>query len=339
MPRISYFIAYLKTLEFFQAELLFLLLIIPVIIAFYCWKKKKSQSSFIVSSDLPYKHSGKTWKQKLNFIPFALRMMVISLIIIALARPQSSFSHKRVDVEGIDIVMALDISASMMAMDFRPNRLEASKSVIKTFIENRPDDRIGLVVYSGEAFTKCPLTTDHRTLLFSLKNTSFGYGMIDDGTAIGDGLGTAVNRLRESKTKSKVIILLSDGVNNTGYMDPISAAEIAKEYGIRVYTIGCGSMGQAPINIPNYGIVYTNVEIDEVLLKKIADETDGKYFRAQNKTRLEAIYKEIDKMEKTRITETQFTNKSEEFFPFLLLAVGLFVAEIILRYTVFRINS
>jgi len=266
-------------------------------------------------------------------------MMVISLIIIALARPQSSFSHKRVDVEGIDIVMALDISASMMAMDFRPNRLEASKSVIKTFIENRPDDRIGLVVYSGEAFTKCPLTTDHRTLLFSLKNTSFGYGMIDDGTAIGDGLGTAVNRLRESKTKSKVIILLSDGVNNTGYMDPISAAEIAKEYGIRVYTIGCGSMGQAPINIPNYGIVYTNVEIDEVLLKKIADETDGKYFRAQNKTRLEAIYKEIDKMEKTRITETQFTNKSEEFFPFLLLAVGLFVAEIILRYTVFRINS
>ena len=339
MPRIPHFITYLKTLEFFHPELLFLLLVIPLLIAFYSWKRKKSQSSFIVSTDVPFTKTVKTWKQKLYFIPFTLRIIALSLIIISLARPQSSLSHKTVDVEGIDIVMALDISASMMAMDFHPNRLEASKSVIKTFINNRPNDRIGLVVYSGEAFTKCPLTTDHRTLLYSLKNTTFGYNMIDDGTAIGDGLGTAVNRLRESKTKSKVIILLSDGVNNTGYMDPISAAEIAKEYGIRVYTIGCGTIGQAPMNIPNYGIVYTNVEIDEDLLKKIADETNGKYFRAQNKTRLEAIYNEIDKMEKTHILETHFTNKSEEFFPFLLAAVILLVVEIILRYTVFRINS
>lgn len=338
MQKISYVISYLKTLEFINSELLFLLFLIPILTAFYIWKHKKIEASLTVSIDIPFKNTPKNWKQKFYFIPFILRMLVLTFTILALAQPQTSISHKTVDVEGIDIVMALDISGSMMAMDFKPNRLEASKSIIKTFIENRPNDRIGLVVYSGEVYTRCPLTSDHRSLLLALKNTKFEYGIIDDGTAIGDGLGTAVNRMRESKAKSKVIILLSDGVNNTGYIDPVSAAEIAKKYGIRVYTVGCGSFGQAPINIPNYGIVYTNVEIDEDLLKKIAKETNGQYFRAQNKTRLEAIYKEIDEMEKTRINETHFTNKTDEFFPFLIIAIVLFIIEIILRYTVFRIN-
>lgn len=338
MQKISYVISYLKSLEFINSELLFLLFLIPILTAFYIWKRKKAEASLIVSIDIPFKNTPKNWKQKFYFTPFILRMLVLTFTIIALARPQTSISHKTVNTEGIDIVMALDISGSMMAMDFKPNRLEASKSIIKTFIENRPNDRIGLVVYSGEAYTRCPLTSDHRSLLLALKNTKYEHDIIDDGTAIGDGLGTAVNRMRESKTKSKVIILLSDGVNNTGYIDPVSAAEIAKKYGIRVYTVGCGSFGQAPINIPNYGIVYTNVEIDEDLLKKIAKETNGQYFRAQNKTRLEAIYKEIDEMEKTRINETHFTNKTDEFFPFLIIAIVLFIIEIILRYTVFRIN-
>jgi len=336
MNKISYIIAYLKSLEFADKGYLFLLLLIPLLIGFYIWKHKKTQASLQVSSDIPFKNTVKNWKQRLFYLPFLLRMLVLTFIMIALARPQSSISRKTVDVEGIDIIMALDISGSMMAMDFRPNRLEASKSVIKTFIENRPDDRIGLVVYSGEAYTKCPFTSDHRTLLTALETTAFG--IIDDGTAIGDGLGTAINRLRESKAKSKVIILLSDGVNNAGYMDPLSAAEIAKTFGIRVYTIGCGTIGQAPINIPGYGIIYTEVEIDEMLLKKIAAETDAKYFRAQNKSKLQAVYEEIDKMEKTRISETRFTNKSDEFFPFLLIALGLLIVELILKYTLFRVN-
>ncbi len=339
MPSITYFIAYLKSLDFAHKELLFLLLIIPVIIAFYSWKKKKSQSSFSISTDLPLQNIKKTWKVKLSNLPFVLRMLVLVFVIISLARPQSSFSHKTVDVEGIDVIMTLDVSGSMMAMDLKPNRLEASKSIIKKFIENRPNDRIGLVVYSGEAYTKSPLTSDHRTLLQALKNTTYGYGTIDDGTAIGDGLGTSINRLRESKAKSKVIILLTDGANNMGYVDPLSAAEIAKEYNIRVYTIGCGSAGKAPIHIPNYGITYIDADIDEPLLKEIAKLTNGKFFRAQNRTHLESIYKEIDQLEKTRVYETHFTNKSEEFFPFLLIAVILFTIEIILRYTVFRINS
>ncbi len=327
-------IAYLKSLEFANAELLWLLLIIPILIAFYVWKRNKSQASFSVSTSEPFSQTP-SFKQRLRHVPFALRMLAIVFAIIALARPQSTVSHKQVDVEGIDIVMALDISGSMMAMDFRPNRLDASKNVIKTFIENRPNDRIGLVVYAGEAYTKCPLTSDHNTLLNALESAKFG--IIDDGTAIGDGLGTAINRLRESTAKSRVIILLSDGVNNAGHIDPYSAAEIAQEYGIRVYTIGCGSIGTAPISTP-YGIMQMEVEIDEPLMKSIAQTTGGQYFRAQNKTKLQEVYNEIDKMEKTRITEYHFTNKPDEFFPFLLIALACFLLEILLRYTVLRIK-
>jgi Ca-activated chloride channel family protein len=308
--------------------------IVVLLTAAYIWKEKRIYASFSVSTNVPFLGI-KSAKQKLRRIPFILRMLAIVFVIIALARPQSSISHRQVNVEGIDIVMALDVSGSMMAMDFRPNRLDACKNVMQTFIENRFNDRIGLVVYSGEAYTKCPLTTDHQTLLRSLETVKFG--IIDDGTAIGDGLGTAINRLRESEAKSKVIVLLSDGVNNAGHIDPYSAAEIASEFGIRVYTIGCGTIGNAPISTP-YGIMYTKVEIDEPLLKNIAQTTGGKYFRAQNKTKLQEVYDEIDKMEKTRITESHFTNKPDEFFPFLLIAVGLFLLEILLRYTILRVK-
>lgn len=327
-------IAYLKSLEFANAELLWLLIIIPLLIAWYVWKWKKSQALFSVSTSQPFLQT-KSVKQRFRHIPFILRMFAIAFVIIAIARPQSSISHKQVDVEGIDIVMALDISGSMMAMDFRPNRLDACKNVIKSFIENRPNDRIGLVVYAGEAYTKCPLTTDHNTLLNALESTKFG--VIDDGTAIGDGLGTAINRLRESTAKSRVIILLSDGVNNAGHIDPYSAAEIAQEYGIRVYTIGCGSIGTAPISTP-YGVMQMKVEIDEPLMKSIAKKTGGQYFRAQNKTKLKEVYDEIDKMEKTRITEYHFTNKPDEFFPFLLIAFVCFLLEMLLKYTVLKVK-
>jgi Ca-activated chloride channel family protein len=327
-------VVYLKSLEFANAAFLWLLPIVVLLTAGYIWKKNRMYAVFSVSTETPFLGI-KSAKQKFRHLPFILRMLAIIFVIIALARPQSSISHKQVDVEGIDIVMALDVSGSMMAMDFRPNRLDACKNVMQTFIENRSNDRIGLVVYSGEAYTKCPLTSDYQTLLRSLETVKFG--IIDDGTAIGDGLGTAINRLRESQAKSKVIVLLSDGVNNAGHIDPYSAAEIAREFGIRVYTIGCGTIGNAPISTP-YGIMYIKVEIDEPLLKNIAQKTGGKYFRAQNKTKLQEVYDEIDKMEKTRITEYHFTNKPDEFFPFLLVALGLFLVEILLRYTILRIK-
>jgi Ca-activated chloride channel family protein len=327
-------IVYLRSLEFAHAELLGLWLLIPLLTTWYIAKRNKRQATFSVSTGKPF-FQAKTFWQRLRHLPFVLRMLVLFFIIIALARPQSSISRKQVDVEGIDIVMALDISGSMTAMDFRPNRLEACKNVMETFITNRPNDRIGLVVYSGEAYTKCPLTSDHQTLLRLLGSVKFG--IIDDGTAIGDGLGTAVNRMRESKAKSKVIVLLSDGVNNAGHIDPYSAAEIAQEFGIRVYTIGCGTIGEAPISTP-YGIVYAKVEIDEALLKTIAQKTGGTYFRAQNKAKLTAIYEEIDQMEKTRITEYHYKNKPDEFFPFLVIALALFFLEIISQYTFLRIK-
>ena len=330
----KHLINYITTLELAHKEYLWLLLIIIPLIAWYIWKHAKRFASFNVSTLKPYnslsKHS--TW---LLHLPFVLRILVIILITIVLAQPQSSMSHKQVNVEGIDITIALDVSGSMLAMDFKPNRLEACKSVIRTFVENRPTDRIGLVLYAGEAYTKCPLTTDHSTLLLSLESSN--NNQIDDGTAIGDGLGTAINRLRESEAKSKVIILLSDGMNNSGYIDPLSAAELAKEFGIRVYTIGCGSIGEAPYK-GSFGIFYAKTEIDESLLQNIASITGGKYFRAQNKDRLKAVYDEIDQMEKSKISETQFTNKNDAYFPFLCLALLLFVLEIILSQTILKIH-
>ena len=328
-------ITYLKSLEFANPALFWLLLLIPLVVGWYIWKHKKINSSFTISTIAPL--SSKGYCSWVLHIPFILRIFTLILLIIALARPQSSYSHKQIDVEGIDIVLALDVSGSMMAMDFRPTRLDACKDVIKHFVQNRPTDRMALVVYAGEAYTKCPLTTDHITLLASLESTNNNF--IEDGTAIGDGLGTAINRLRNSEVKSKVIILLSDGVNNSGYIDPISAAELAKEFGIRVYTIGCGSMGEAPYKNPYGSVFYAKTEIDEKVLKTIADKTDGKYFRAQNKNKLTEIYNEIDKMEKSKISETQFTNKTDVFFPFLFMAIIFFVVELILSTTILNIKS
>lgn len=270
---------------------------------------------------------------------FALRMMTVALLITILARPQSRSNWKNFTTEGIDIVLAMDISGSMLAQDFKPNRLEASKEVAMNFMDSRPNDRIGLVIFSGESFTQCPLTTDHAVIknLFSSVKT----GMIEDGTAIGLGLANAVNRIKQSTAKSKVIILLTDGVNNRGAVAPLTAAEIAKTFGIRVYTIGVGTKGMAlsPVAImPNgqYQYDYVKVDIDEPVLTKIADMTGGKYFRATNEEKLKAIYKEIDALEKTIIEEKSFSNKAEKFLPFALLAGFFLLLELMLRNTVFR---
>ena len=256
---------------------------------------------------------------------------------MAIARPQSTLSWKDEKTEGIDIVLALDISSSMLARDFEPDRLEASKDLAIQFINGRRNDRMGLVVFSGESFTQCPLTTDHNVLINLFRDINSG--IIEDGTAIGMGLATSVNRLKDSNSPSKVIILLTDGVNNAGTIAPITAAELAQTFGIKVYTIGVGSMGQAPypVNTP-YGIQLRNmpVEIDEELLEDIAQSTGGKYFRATNNAKLKQIYEEIDRMEKIEIEVKEFSQKKEEFLIFVLIAAALLLAEIALRHTLLR---
>jgi len=270
---------------------------------------------------------------------FALRLLALAAIIVGLARPQSSMSWQDVTTEGIDIIMAMDISSSMLARDFEPNRLEAAKEVAIRFIEGRPNDRIGLVVYSGESFTQCPLTTDHEKLINLFKEIK--NGMIKDGTAIGMGLTNAVNRLKESTAKSKVIILLTDGENTAGSIPPLTAAEIAATFGVKVYTIGVGTKGQAPMPVQDmFGRIryqMMDVNIDEESLQKIADLTKGRYFRATDNDKLQEIYAEIDQMEKTVIEEKQYEKKYEEFLPLALLAIGLLVAEYLIRR--FLLNS
>lgn len=324
-------------IRFAQPEYLWLLLLIPVLTALRLYFNRK-KPAFIKFSSL-HLLEGYTpgLRQRLLFLPFLLRMMALALIITALARPQSSSSGQNITTEGIDIIMSLDISASMLAEDLKPNRLKAAKSVAETFIDARPNDRIGLVVFSGESFTQCPLTTDHSVI----KNLFRGIesGMLADGTAIGEGLATAVNRIRTSKAKSKVIILLTDGVNNVGSIAPVTAGEIARTFGIRVYTIGVGTRGLAPypFNTP-FGIQYQNVEvqIDEAILKQIAADTGGKYFRATNTAQLKEIYSDIDKLEKTRIDVTEFRKKTEEFYPVVLVALILLVLDFTLRFTLLR---
>jgi len=267
-------------------------------------------------------------------LPFILKMLALALLIVAIARPQTSSKRQDVSVEGIDIVMALDVSTSMLAQDLKPDRLEASKKVAIDFIKQRPNDRIGLVVFAGEAFTQCPLTTDHTVLDNLFKDVKSG--MIEDGTAIGDGLATAISRLKDSQAISKVIILLTDGVSNMGALDASSAAEIAKIYGIRVYTIGVGSLGTAPYPVQTpFGIQTKQMEvkIDEPLLKQIAAMTDGKYFRATSNKKLQEIYAAIDKLEKSKIDVTVFSKKSEEFHIWALAALIIFLLMIVLKYT------
>lgn len=268
---------------------------------------------------------------------FVLRLLAIALMVVVLARPQTSSSGQNITIEGIDIVISLDVSGSMLARDLKPDRLEASKALADEFIKSRPNDRIGLVIFSGETFTQVPLTTDHAILLNMFKDLKSG--MIEDGTAIGDGLATAVGRLRESKAISKVVILLTDGVNNAGSVDPMTAAEIARVFGVRVYTIGVGSYGTAPYPVQTpFGIQLRDmkVEIDEPLLQEIAAKTDGKYFRATSNQRLQEIYQEIDQLERSKIDVTEFRRKHDEYLPLLLLAFLLLFAEQLLRLTIFR---
>ncbi|MCF8226202.1 MAG: VWA domain-containing protein [Bacteroidales bacterium] len=316
----------------------YLLVIVPLIIIWYVFKGRRTTASLSVSGFEGYSDRASGWKVRLRHMLFAFRIIAVTLIILALARPQSTNRWQRVTTEGIDIIMSLDISGSMKAMDFKPNRLEAAKEVGIEFVTSRPDDRFGLVVFAGESFTQCPLTTDLPVVTNFMNELDFG--MVEDGTAIGMGLATAVNRLKESKTKSKVIILLTDGVNNTGEIGPVTAAELAASYGIRVYTIGVGSSGTAPIPVQDvFGrtvVQNMKVEIDEEVLKKIAGLTGGKYFRATDKTNLREIYTEIDIMEKTQLDVRQFSKRTDEYFPWLLAAVVLLVIEVVLRYTIFR---
>lgn len=327
----------LKQVEFANPHLLWLLLLLIPFIAWQIWKRDKMSAPLTLSSAQPLQEVPKTIRYRLRWLPLVLRCLAIAFAIIAIARPQSSYHRQNVETEGIDIIMALDVSGSMQMMDFKPTRLEACKAIAAEFVNKRPNDRIGLVLYAGEAYTQCPPTTDHATFQNLLAAAQMG--PLDDGTAIGDGLGTAINRLRNSEAKSKVVILLSDGVNNTGALDPRSTAAMAKELGVKVYTISCGTNGKmAGIRIPGHGVVQMRTEIDEQLLKDIAAETGGTYFVATNKDKLRAIYSEIDKMEKTVINEEIIENKGDEFLPFLLLALFCFIAELIARYTFLRTN-
>jgi len=279
----------------------------------------------------------KSLKPMFRHSGIVLRSLALAALIIALARPQSSLSWQNSTTEGIDIVIASDISGSMLAEDFEPNRMEAGKNIAIDFIKNRPNDRIGLVIFSGESFTQCPLTIDHEVLINLFKDIK--NGMIDDGTAIGMGLATAVNRLKESDAKSKVVILLTDGSNNTGSIPPITAAEIAKQFNIRVYTVGLGTKGMAPYPVQTpMGIQYQRVpvDVDEVTLGKIADITGGKYFRATNNSTLKNIYEQIDKLEKAKIDVTQYHKKTEMFLPLVAIALLLLSLEFVLKNTVLK---
>ena len=317
---------------------LYLLLLLIPMIGWYIWKLCKSQASLQVSSSEAFDAPGATsWKVYLRHVPFILRMAAVAVLIIILARPQSTNSWQNTSTEGIDIVLAMDISSSMLAQDLKPNRLEASKDVAASFINGRPNDNIGLVVFAAESFTQCPLTTDHTVLLNLFKDIQ--PGIIQDGTAIGLGLANAVSRIKDSQAKSKVIILLTDGVNNAGEIAPVTAAEIAKTFGIRVYSIGVGTQGKAPYPFQtDFGVQYQDidVEIDEATLKQVAATTGGQYFRATDNASLKEIYSEIDKMEKTKISVQQYSKKQEEYKNWALLLFALLLVEILLRNTLLR---
>jgi len=327
-------------IEFVNKEFFWLLLALPLAVLWYVFKNKKQTAELKISSLKGFKITN-SWLPKLRHILFVLRLLALALLIMALARPQSvDVSTKTKTTRGIDIVMAIDVSASMLAKDLSPNRLEALKKVAAEFIKGRPNDRIGLVEYAGESYTKTPITSDKAIVLRSLKTIKYNT-IIEGGTAIGMGLATSVNRLKDSKASSKVIILLTDGVNNSGFIDPKIASELAVEYGIKTYTIGLGTNGMAlsPVAIlPNGNFQYgrIQVEIDEDLLKEIAEVTGGKYFRATNNKKLEEIYEEINKLEKTEIEEFKYYNYEEKYRPLVILAGLLLLMELLLRFTVFR---
>ncbi|WP_339623542.1 VWA domain-containing protein [uncultured Winogradskyella sp.] len=329
-----------ENIEFLNKEFFWLLLLLPLVLVWYVLKYNKQTAELKISSITGFKVTASIWS-KLRHVLFALRVIALALLITALARPRTvDVSTKTKTTRGIDIVMAIDVSASMLAKDLRPNRLDALKAVAADFINGRPNDRIGLVEYAGEAYTKTPITSDKSIVLRSLRDIKYNT-IIQGGTAIGMGLGTAVNRLKDSRAKSKVIILLTDGVNNSGAVDPKTASTLAVDSGIKTYTIGLGTNGMAlsPSSINadgSFRYSRQKVEIDEALLKEIADATGGKYFRATNNKKLAEIYEEINKLEKTEIEEKKYYNYEEKYRPLVLLAGLLLLIELLLRNTIFR---
>jgi len=320
--------------SFAQPYFLALLLLLPV---WWWWQSRRKAASFRLTSVAALARQPKSWKASLLFLLPLLTTLAMAGIIIALARPQSSSLNETVESEGIDIVISLDVSGSMLAEDFKPNRIEAAKKLAAEFIDDRPTDRIGLVIFAGESFTLCPVTIDHRVLKEQL--AAVKSGLLIDGTAIGMGLATGVGRLRQTTGKSKVLILLTDGVNNTGLIDPQTALELAKTYGVRVYTVGIGTMGQAlyPVQTPmGMQKQMAEVQIDEPLLKQIATQTGGKYYRATGNESLRKVYAEIDELEKVKIETSSFRQYKELFFPFALFALVCIGLEMLLRYVVLK---
>lgn len=326
-----------KGISFAYPWVLYFLIIVPLMIVWYWFKGKKKQPSITYSSLNVFKNIAFSWRERFRHITIILRALAVALLIIALARPQNFSSGENIYTEGIDIAMVLDISGSMLAEDLKPNRIEAAKNVIKNFIQGRTSDRIGLVIFARDSFTQCPLTVDYSVLLNLLRQVKSG--MIEDGTAIGNAIANGVNRLKDSKSKSKIIILLTDGVNNSGEVDPVFAAQIAKTFGIRIYTIGVGTKGKAPYPVQTpFGTRYQMipVEIDESVLKQISSITGGEYFRATDNKTLNAIYDKIDKLEKSRVEITSYRNARELFYPWLGAGLFLLVLEVGLSKSIFR---
>lgn len=326
-----------EDVTFANPEFFWLLLVIPMVLYARYVINTGKRGEIVVSSLDPISKHDKSLRQRISWMPLFLRLTAMVLIITGLARPRSSSQGTNVTSEGIGIVLAMDVSSSMLAEDLRPNRIEASKMVATEFIKSRPNDLIGLVVFSGESFTQCPMTSDHSVLINLMDGIKSG--VLEDGTAIGEGLATAIARIKDSQVKSKVIILLTDGVNNSGSIAPLTAGEIARTFGIRVYTIGVGRNGMAPYPFKTpFGTQYQNIEvrIDEDVLKQISDASDARYFRATDNTKLKAIYEEIDRMEKTKVEITEFKRYTELFLPYALAALLCLLTEMTLRYTVLR---
>ncbi len=326
-------------MTFAYPELLWLLILLPLIATWYILQARKTSATMTISSLKPFEGGRRGLRVYLRHSLPILRALSVGFLIIALARPQNTNSWQKDSIEGIDIMLAMDVSGSMQAMDFKPNRLEAAKDVAISFINNRPNDNIGMVTFAGESFTQCPLTTDHTVLLNMVQDLQMG--VLDDGTAIGRGLATAVNRLKDSKAKSRVVILLTDGSNNMGDITPRMAADIARTFGIRVYTVGVGTRGEAPFPIQTeFGVRIQNVpvDIDEPTLDGIAEVSGGKYFRAVDNETLNEIYKEIDKLEKTRLMTKSFKAYEEKYFVYALIAFLLLLTEFLLRNTLLRSN-
>ena len=322
---------------FANIHYLFLLILLIPYIMWYILKQRKNEASLQVSDTRVYAHTPKSYKIYLLHAPFILRIFAFVMIILILARPQTTNNWQNTETEGIDIMLAIDISTSMLAEDLKPNRLEAAKEVAAEFINGRPNDNIGLTLFAAESFTQCPLTVDHGVLLNLFQNIKCG--LIEDGTAVGMGIANAATRLKDSKAKSKVIILLTDGSNNKGDISPLTAAEIAKSFGIRVYTIGVGTNGLAPYPYPTAaGVQYINmpVEIDETTLTQIAETTDGNYFRATSTSKLKEVYQEIDKLEKTKLNVKAYSKRQENYQPFALILFLCILGEVLLRNSILK---